>query len=264
MMENSDVLFQASSGIARLTLNRPEVLNSINRPLSGLLWDLLDQCAEDPNVGVILLTGAGRAFCAGQDLDEALPRDGTPAPDIGDLVENHYNPLIIKIRSIEKPIICAVNGIAAGAGANIALVCDFVLAAQEAYFMQAFVRIGLIPDCGGTFTLPRLTGLANATALMMLGDKISAEEAMRHGLIYAVHPAEQLMPESEKLARRLADGPSKTLGLIKRAINSSMFYGFEAQLDIERELQSIAAGSEDFREGVTAFLEKRKPSFTGK
>jgi 2-(1,2-epoxy-1,2-dihydrophenyl)acetyl-CoA isomerase len=264
MMENSYVLFQASSGIARLTLNRPDVLNSINRPLSGQLWDLLDQCSDDPDVRSIILTGAGRAFCAGQDLDEALPKDGNPPIDIGDLVENHYNPLILKIRSIEKPVICAVNGTAAGAGANIALVCDFVLAAQEAYFMQAFVRIGLIPDCGGTFTLPRITGMATATALMMLGDKISADEAQRRGLIYAVHPADRLMRESEKLAQRLAKGPVKTLGLIKRAINSSMFSGFEAQLDIERELQSIAAGSADFREGVMAFLEKRKPSFTGK
>lgn len=250
--------------ILLITLNRPEVLNSFTVPMARALQEALDLAERDEGVRAVLLTGAGRGFCAGQDLAEAQPRDGTPAPAIRELVSRSYNPIIRRVRKIEKPVVCAVNGVAAGAGANIAFACDFVLAAEEASFVQAFVRIGLIPDSGGTFILPRLAGMARASALTMLGEKLSARQAFDWGMIYAVCPAEKLMDEAIALAEKLAALPTRAIGMTKRALNASLAHDLESQLELEEKLQAKAGETEDYREGVAAFHEKRPPRFTGK
>ena len=218
--------------------------------------------ADDRSVRAVLLTGAGRAFCAGQDLAEAMPKDAV-MPDLGDFVRTSWNPIILAIRTIEKPVVCAVNGTAAGAGANLALACDIVFAASGASFIQSFAKIGLIPDSGGTFILPRLVGLPRATALAMLGEKVSAEQALAWGMIYAVCEPAALMGKASATAAHLATQPTRALGLIKRGFNRSLGVDVGAQLAYEEELQREAGKSADYVEGVRAFLEKRPPTFTG-
>jgi 2-(1,2-epoxy-1,2-dihydrophenyl)acetyl-CoA isomerase len=254
------ILFEVKAGVAFIVLNRPDVLNSFNREMALSLQKRLDDCAEDKSVRAILITGEGRAFCAGQDLAEAIAADG---PTLQNIVKEHYNPIIEKIRSIEKPVVCSVNGVAAGAGANIALSCDIVIAGESAAFIQAFSKIGLIPDSGGTFFLPRLIGFQKASALMMLGDKIKAEEAERMGMIYKVVPDAALAEEASKIANQLALMPTRGIGLTKRALNVSMNNPLTIQLQIEEDLQTQAGKTYDYNEGVNAFLEKRKPEFKG-
>jgi 2-(1,2-epoxy-1,2-dihydrophenyl)acetyl-CoA isomerase len=243
-------------------MNRPEVLNSCNREMVEELTASFRGAASDEHVRAVLLTGAGRAFCAGQDLAEAAPSDGSPPPDFGRVVEG-YNSLILAIRRLQKPVIAAVNGVAAGAGANIALAADIVIAADTASFVQAFIKIGLIPDNGGTYFLPRLVGIARATAAAMLGDKVTAQQAKDWGMIYDVAPAASLMEAAGALAQRLAGQPTRGLGLTKRALNASLANDLDTQLDLEAELQREAAHTRDYKEGVTAFKEKRAPSFVG-
>jgi len=257
------IIFQVDQGVGKITLNRPEVLNSFNRPMAKEVQDVLAICEKDDTIRAVLLTGEGRAFSAGQDLVEAAPLD-QPWPEISDIVRESYNPIILAIRNLEKPVVCAVNGVAAGASANVALACDFVLASEKASFLQAFCHIGLIPDSGGTYFLPRLAGFARATAMAMLGEKISAAQALEWGMIYKVYPAETLMEEALKLAAHLATQPTKGLGLIKRALNQSLANDLNAQLEVEAELQSVAGKTADSKEGIKAFLEKRKPKFVGK
>jgi 2-(1,2-epoxy-1,2-dihydrophenyl)acetyl-CoA isomerase len=262
-MTHEFVLSDTDQHVARLTLNRPDVLNSFNRRMAVELREAIEAAAVDPTVRAILLTGTGRAFCAGQDLAEATPSAEGPPLDLGEIVHNSYNPLIRAIRHTEKPVVCAVNGAAVGAGASIALACDIVLAASNASFMQAFAKIGLIPDSGGTFFLPRLVGLPRAAAMMMLGEKISAATALDIGMIYQVCEPDALMDSALTVARTLAALPTRALGLTKRALNTSLGNGLEAQLELEEELQRVAGHTHDFVEGVTAFVEKRKPAFTG-
>jgi 2-(1,2-epoxy-1,2-dihydrophenyl)acetyl-CoA isomerase len=218
------------------------------------------ECKDNKDVRAVYITGEGRAFCAGQDLEEAISKDG---PELKSIVTDHYNPIITLLRTIEKPVVCSVNGVAAGAGANIALACDIVFAGSSANFIQAFSKIGLIPDSGGTYTLPRLVGLQRATALMMLGDKIPAAEAQQMGMIYMVCDDDKLAEESMKCAVKLAGMPTKGLGFTKRALNGSMTNNLEQQLNLEAELQTLAGKTFDYKEGVNSFLEKRKPEFKG-
>lgn len=258
------IRYTSLDGVAEITLDRPDVLNSFTQPMAREVQAALAAAERDGAVRSVLLTGAGRAFCAGQDLAEAVPPDGSPRPPIEDIVRGSYNPIIRAIRALEKPVVCAVNGVAAGAGANLALACDIVLAADSASFIQAFCRIGLIPDSGGTFFLPRLVGPARATALSMLGDKVSATEAQAMGLIWRVVPAASLMDEARALARQLAMQPTRGLGLLKRALNASLTNSLDEQLELEADLQAQAAATADFSEGVAAFMEKRAPAFTGR
>jgi len=254
------IQFQVKDAVAEICLNRPDVLNSFNRQMSEELLSTLVICAEDENIRAILLTGAGRAFSAGQDLAEAIQ----PNVQISEIVKKQYNPLILQIRQLEKPVVCAVNGIAAGAGANLAFACDITLAAHSATFIQSFTKIGLIPDSGGTFFVPRLAGFQRAMALMMLGDKISSEQACQYGLIYQVSADETLMQDARNMALKLASMPTAAIGYTKRALNQSMVSSLEQQLDTEAQLQEAAGNTYDFKEGVQAFIEKRKPVFTGK
>ncbi len=249
------------NNVAWISLNRPDVFNSFNREMAFLLQETLDNCANNTNVRSIIITGNGKAFCAGQDLKEVT--DPELNPGFRKILEEHYNPIIKKIRTIEKPIIAAVNGVAAGAGANIALACDIVVASENASFIQAFSKIGLIPDSAGTFFLPRLIGLQKATALMMLGDKVSAEEALNIGMIYKIYPTSFFEEEVMTLATTLAQMPTKAIGLTKRLLNQSMTNNLEQQLALESDLQIEASSSNDYKEGVTAFVEKRKPEFKG-
>jgi 2-(1,2-epoxy-1,2-dihydrophenyl)acetyl-CoA isomerase len=255
------ILLKIENSVAWITLNRPEVFNSFNREMALLLQGKLDECNSDSNVRAIVITGNGKAFCAGQDLKEVT--DPELNPGFRKILEEHYNPIINRIRSIEKPIIAAVNGVAAGAGANIALACDIVVAVEQASFIQAFSKIGLVPDSAGTFFLPRLIGLHRATTLMMLGDKLSAEEASRIGLIYKIYPVGFFEEEVMTLATNLAQMPTKALGLTKRLLNQSLSNNLEQQLALESDLQIEASSSNDYKEGVTAFVEKRKPEFKG-
>lgn len=258
------ILFDIEQGVARLTLNRPDVLNSFNRAMARELCDALAAIARDDSVRAVLLTGAGRGFCAGQDLAEASPRPDGSLPDLGDFVRDGYNPIIRAIRTLEKPVVCAVNGVAAGAGANLAFACDIILAARDASFIQSFAKIGVIPDSGGTFILPRIVGLQRATALTMLAEKINAEQALAWGLIYRVVEPPGLADAAFTTASHLATQPTRGLGLIKRAFNRSLGVDLDAQLDYEEELQREAGHTADYAEGVRAFLEKRKPKFEGR
>ena len=262
-MEYQHILRGVEAGVLTLTLNRPEVLNSCNRRMTGELRDAFEGAGTDETVRAVMITGAGRAFCAGQDLAEAAPPDGSAAPDFGEIVRG-YNALILAIRRLEKPVIAAVNGVAAGAGANLALACDIVIAADNASFIQAFIKIGLVPDTGGTFFLPRLVGLPRATSLAMLGGKLPATQAKEWGMIHDVAPAASLMETAQALARDLATQPTRALGFIKRALNESMTNSLEEQLKLEGELQRLASKSSDYKEGVRAFQEKRAPTFTGR
>ncbi len=253
---------QIENNVATLTLNRPEVFNSFNREMALLLQNELDACEKNPEVRAIVLTGSGKAFCAGQDLKEVTSPELNPG--FKKILEEHYNPIISRIRNIEKPIIGAINGVAAGAGANIALACDVVVASENASFIQAFSKIGLVPDSAGTFFLPRLIGFQKASALMMLGDKVSAMEAEKLGMVYKTVPSENFMEEVNNIASILANMPTKALGLTKRLLNKSMQNSLEEQLNLESKLQIESAQSEDYAEGVDAFVNKRKPNFKGK
>lgn len=261
-MDYRFIRFEVAQGVARVTLNRPEVLNSMHTAMSGELRDALARAGEDSEVRALLLTGAGRGFCAGQDLDEVRP--GATERDFATHVRTVYNPLVRAIRTLEKPVVCAVNGVAAGAGANLAFACDIVIAAEEAAFVQSFAKIGLVPDTGGSFLLPRLIGVARAAALMMLADKISAKQAADIGLIYRACPAAALDEEASKLAQHLATQPTRGLGLTKRLLNAALTSDLDTQLELEAEYQGEAGRSADYREGVAAFLEKRKPTFVGR
>jgi len=256
------ILVEVTQGVAKITLNRPEVLNAIHAEMSGELQDALTHATRDSEIRALLITGAGRGFCAGQDLDEVKP--GSSVKDFAAHARKVYTPLVKGLRTIEKPVVCAVNGVAAGAGANLALACDLVLAAEEASFVQAFAKIGLVPDTGGSFFLPRLVGLARAIALTMLGEKITATQAVEIGLIHRVCPAATLLEDATKLATQLATQPTVGLGLTKRLLNASLVNDLDAQLALEAELQGTAGRSADYAEGVAAFLAKRKPSFTGR
>lgn len=260
-MSNS-ILLKIENKIAFITLNRPEVFNSFNREMALSLQKNLDDCESNPEVRAIVLTGNGKAFCAGQDLKEVTSPKLNPG--FKKILEEHYNPIITRIRSIKKPIIGAINGVAAGAGANIALACDVVVAHEKVSFIQAFSLIGLIPDSAGTYFLPRLIGFQKAQALAMLGDKISAEDAEKMGMIYKVIPFENFENDVNQLASKLANMPTKALGMIKELFNKSMTNTLEDQLALESKLQIEAAQSEDYAEGVAAFIEKRQPNFKGK
>lgn len=256
------ILVDIIEGVMKITLNRPEVLNSFHLEMARELHEALDQARAEKSVRAVLLTGAGRGFCAGQDLS-AVPMEGAGKLDLGMIVRQTYNPVILAIRKLDMPVICAVNGVAAGAGANLAIACDIVIAAEGASFIQSFSKIGLIPDTAGTFFLPRAIGLAMATALMMTGEKITAARAAELGMIYRVVPNDQLEAESVKLATTLAHMPTKGLALTKRALNASMTSNLETQLEVEEQLQREAGRTHDFDEGVAAFKEKRAPIFKG-
>ncbi len=258
---NESILLKIENKVATITLNRPEVFNSFNREMALLLQKTLDDCETNDAVRAIVLTGNGKAFCAGQDLKEVTSPELNPG--FKKILEEHYNPIITRIRSIKKPILGAINGVAAGAGANIALACDIVVAHDKVSFIQAFSLIGLVPDSAGTYFLPRLIGFQKAQALAMLGDKISAEEAERLGMIYKYVPLEEFEEAISKLALKLANMPTKALGLIKELFNKSMTNNLEEQLALESKLQIEAAQSNDYEEGVAAFIEKRKPEFKG-
>ena len=256
------VLAETDGSVALLTLNRPDVLNSFNRQMAQELRAAIGAAEKDRSVRAVLLTGAGRAFCAGQDLAEATPPPGEEA-DLGRIVRESFNPVIRAIRGIEKPVVCAVNGVAAGAGANLALACDLVLASSEASFIQSFVKVGLVPDSGGTFFLPRIVGLPRAAAMAMLGEKVPAARALELGMIYRVCEPGELAAAALEVSRTLASMPTRALGLTKRALNESLTSDLETQLSLEEELQGAAGRTSDYREGVAAFAEKRKPLFTG-
>jgi 2-(1,2-epoxy-1,2-dihydrophenyl)acetyl-CoA isomerase len=256
----SSILLEIKNTIAFITLNRPEKFNAFNREMAFLLQEILDDCATDKNIRCIYLTGNGKAFCAGQDLSELF---GENALGFDKILSEHYNPIITRIRNIEKPVVCAVNGVAAGAGANMALCCDVVIANTSASFLQAFSKIGLIPDSGGTFFLPRLIGFQKASALMMLGEQISAVEAEKMGMIYKVFPDEIFAEEAINIATTLSQMPTKALEFIKQALNASLSNSLDQQLQTEDKLQFAAAHTSDYKEGVNAFLEKRVPVFRG-
>ena len=256
------VVLNIENNVAYITLNRPDVFNSFNREMALRLQDILSSCEADDTVRAIVLSGNGKAFCAGQDLKEVT--DPELNPGFKKILEEHYNPIIMQIRGIKKPIIGAINGVAAGAGANIALACDIVVAHEKVSFIQAFSLIGLVPDSGGTFFLPRLIGFQKASALAMLGDKISAQEAEALGMLYKVLPFDTFNEEVNVLAQKVAKLPTKALGMIKDLLNQSLTNTLEGQLALESKYQIEAAQSEDYREGVAAFIEKRKPEFKGR
>ncbi len=256
----SSILFEIKNNIGFITLNRPDKLNAFNKEMALLLQNKLDECASLKEVRCVYITGAGKGFSAGQDLAEVIDPAG---PGMEKILSEHYNPIITRIRNIPKPVVAAVNGVAAGAGANIALACDVVLASVSASFIQAFSKIALIPDSGGTYTLPRLIGWQKASALMLLGDKIAATDAERMGMIYKVFEDESFEDESKKIAVTLAQLPTKSLSYIKHVLNYSATNNLEEQLLLEDQFQQKAAATKDFTEGVNAFLEKRKSNFTG-
>lgn len=257
----STILLTKENGVGYITFNRPDKFNSFNREMALAYQEALDDCEDDESVRSIYVSAVGKAFCAGQDLAEAIDPQG---PELEKIVREHYNPIIIRMRKIEKPIVVAVNGVAAGAGANIALAGDIVLAAKSASFIQAFSKIALIPDSAGTFILPRLVGMQRALALTMLGDKVSADEAVAMGMIYKSFPDETFENDTKQIAINLAQMPTKGLGLTKRLMNETYNNTLVQQLDREKDVQVEAGSTEDFKEGVNAFLEKRKPVFKGK
>ena len=263
-MADASILYSVEGGVATITLNRPDRLNAFNDAMHELLREALARAAEDERVRALLVTGAGRGFCAGQDLSDRIFNPAEGARDLGATIDKFYNPLVRTLRALPKPVVAAVNGVAAGAGCNIALACDIVLAGRSASFLEAFARIGLVPDSGGTYFLPRLVGSARAMALALLAEPVSAERAVEIGLIWQCHDDDKLMTEANALAHRLANMPTKGLALIKQALNASFGNDLDRQLDLERDLQRAAGRTEDYREGVAAFLEKRKPGFKGR
>jgi 2-(1,2-epoxy-1,2-dihydrophenyl)acetyl-CoA isomerase len=258
------ILLSITDGVARLTLNRPDRLNSFNDAMHAEVRDALELLRIDESVRVLLLTGAGRGFCAGQDLSDRAVAPGSPAVDLGASIERNYRPLVLALRALPMPVVCAVNGVAAGAGANLALACDIVIATRSASFIQAFSRIGLIPDSGGTYFLPRLVGDARAMGLAMLGDKLSAEDAAAWGLIWKCVDDEAFAAEVDTLAKRLALAPTRALAAIKDTLRASSRNTLEAQLDLERDVQRELGRSDDYSEGVAAFLAKRPARFRGR
>ncbi|MGE0554126.1 MAG: enoyl-CoA hydratase-related protein [Gemmatimonadales bacterium] len=257
-MSQDSVLLDRRDAIARITLNRPDVLNSFDDPMFGRMQGVLHEIRSDRTVRAVYLTGAGRGFCAGQDISGGVPRG-----PYGEHLARHWNPIVTGLMTLEVPVVAAVNGVAAGAGANLALACDFVVAAEEASFIQAFINIGLVPDTGGTWVLPQLVGRARAAQMLMLGDKVKARQAWEWGMIHQVTPLAELEGAAGALASRLAAMPTKALGLTKRLINASYGNDLGRQLAAEAEAQTIAGQSTDHPEGVSAFREKRKPVFTG-
>jgi 2-(1,2-epoxy-1,2-dihydrophenyl)acetyl-CoA isomerase len=262
-MDYDFLRYAVDQGVATVTLCRPDVLNAFNKRMAKELQRALAAAAGDDAVRAVMLTGSGRGFCAGQDLAEATAAE-PGSLDLGDIVKESFAPIVRAIRELEKPVVCAVNGVAAGAGANLAFACDIVVAAEDASFIQSFSKIGLIPDTGGTFFLPRLVGPARATALMFLAEKVPATKALEWGMIYQVVPPTVLLDTAVALARQLAAMPTRALGLTKKALNMSMGHDLDAALGWEERLQREAGRTADFAEGVKAFLEKRKPAYTGK
>jgi 2-(1,2-epoxy-1,2-dihydrophenyl)acetyl-CoA isomerase len=262
MTRSETVLTSLEAGVLTLTLNRPDKLNALNEEMHFALRAGFQRAADESEVRAVLLTGAGRGFCAGADLGDRDPRK--ERPDLAAIIERLYNPTLRLVRSLEKPVVCAVNGVAAGAGANIALACDIVLAARSAKFVQAFAKIGLIPDAGGSWSLSRILGEPRAKALALLAEPLDAETAAQWGMIWKAADDAMLMEEARAIAARLAAGPTRGLGLTKRAIQAAADQSLDAQLDLERDLQGEAGRSEDYAEGVIAFLEKRKPEFAGR
>lgn len=252
--------FSRQNAVARIIFNRPQVFNSMHHAMRMEILSALDTCEKDPEIRAVYISGNGKAFCAGEDLQEVTDPGG---PSLAEIISTGYNPIVLKIRNLEKPVVAAVNGVAAGAGANIALACDIVVATESASFTQAFSKIGLIPDSGGTWTLPRLVGFQRATALMMLSDKIPAPEAAAMGMIWKTFPDETFAADSLKLAETLAQMPTRGLALTKQALNQTFSNDFAAQAAVEDRLQTQAGQTYDYREGVAAFLEKRKPVFMG-
>jgi len=262
-MSYKNIEFSVDKGVAVLKLNRPDALNSFTAEMHGEVREVLEQTSADRAVRAVLLTGNGRGFCAGQDLNDRAVAPGDSMPDLGDSVENYYNPLIRLLTTMEKPVICAVNGVAAGAGANIALACDIVIAGRSASFIESFSKLGLIPDSGGTFHLPRLVGLARARGLAMLGPKVPAEQAEAWGMIWQVVDDEELMSTALGLAQQLATQPTRGFAFTKQAFAASAANTLDAQLDLERDLMRAAGRTHDYQEGVKAFLEKRQPGYKG-
>ncbi len=263
-MAYENILFTIDAGIARLTLNRPDRLNSFNDAMHAEVRDALTRVKADPAVRVLLLTGAGRGFCAGQDLGDRAVAPGAEPVDIGASIERNYKPLVLALRALPLPVVCAVNGVAAGAGANVALACDLVIAAKSASFLQAFCRIGLMPDAGGTYFLPRLVGSARALGLSLLGDKLPAEQAAQWGLIWQCVDDADLTAVTDKLLAQLAQAPTRALAAIKEALQASAGNSLPAQLDLERDRQRELGRADDYAEGVAAFTAKRPPRFTGR
>ena len=255
------LLTEIDNGVLYITLNRPDKYNSGTQEMAFAFHKALDKARDNDDVRAVYITGAGKAFCAGQDLGEIVDPNG---PELPSIVKDHYNPTVERIRKLNKPVVAAVNGVAAGAGANIALACDVVVASEGASFIQAFSKIGLIPDSGGTYTLPRLIGLQRASALMMLGDKVSAADALQMGMLYKVFPIDTFVEESKKIVHKLAKMPTKALGMTKILLNESIKNSLKQQLELEGRYQELASHTEDYKEGVAAFLEKRKPTFKGK
>lgn len=262
-MTHETIVFSVTNGVATLRLNRPDKLNSFNDAMHAEVRAALKSLKAESGVRCLLVTGTGRGFCAGQDLSDRKIASGDAPPDLGASLEKRYNPLIRTLRSLDMPVVCAVNGVAAGSGANIALACDIVIAARSASFVQAFCKVGLVPDSGGSWSLPRLVGHARAMGLVMLGEKLSAEQAEAWGLIWKCVDDEALMDETMAIANHLATQPTRGLALTKRAMNASGNNSLDQQLALERDLQKLACRTDDYREGVAAFMEKRTPRFTG-
>lgn len=257
------IKYDITHGVAVLTLNRPDTLNSFNTLMHEEVRQAMKNARVNTKVRCLVLTAAGRGFCAGQDLSDRSVKVSNEAPDLGESVEKNYNPLIRSIMTLDKPVVCAVNGVAAGAGASIALACDIVLAARSAKFIQAFCKIGVVPDSGGTFNLPRALGLPRAKGLALLGDRLSAEQAEKWGMIWQCVDDEELIPEAIKLAEHLATQPTKGLAMIKKLLNESFSNPLHQQLELEKEAMRTLGLTDDYREGVSAFMEKRQPTFKG-